>query len=79
MRYVWHGEDSVWPDLLTVAQANADPNSPGEHLPIIKAIRRHRENDLSYIEALIDKGADINLMYVRAYACRVSCYLSGIR
>ncbi|KAI7671183.1 ankyrin [Hortaea werneckii] len=40
-----------------------DPNSPGEHLPIIKAIRRHRENDLSYIRALLAKGADINLMY----------------
>lgn len=44
-------------------EAGADPNSPGEHLPIIKAIRRHRENDLSYIRALIAKGADINLMY----------------
>ena len=32
---------------------NADVNAPGEHLPIIKAIRRHRENDLSYIEHLI--------------------------
>lgn len=44
-------------------EAGADPNSPGEHLPIIKAIRRHRENDLSYIRALLAKGADINLMY----------------
>jgi ankyrin repeat protein len=46
-----------------IDEAGADPNAPGEHLPIIKAIRRHRENDLSYIEHLIDKGADINLMY----------------
>ena len=44
-------------------EAGADPNSPGEHLPIIKAIRRHRENDLSYIKHLITRGADINLMY----------------
>ncbi|KAK5735461.1 hypothetical protein LTR17_008159 [Elasticomyces elasticus] len=44
-------------------EAGADPNSPGEHLPIIKAIRRHRENDLSYIKHLIASGADINLMY----------------
>ncbi|KAH9844840.1 putative ankyrin repeat protein [Teratosphaeria destructans] len=44
-------------------EAGADPNSPGEHLPIIKAIRRHREDDLSYIKHLIAKGADINLMY----------------
>ena len=46
-----------------IDEAGADPNAPGEHLPIIKAIRRHRENDLSYIEHLITKGADINLMY----------------
>ena len=46
-----------------IDEAGADPNRPGEHLPIIKAIRRHRENDLSYIEHLISKGADINLMY----------------
>ncbi|QIW96656.1 hypothetical protein AMS68_002174 [Peltaster fructicola] len=46
-----------------IDEAGADPNSPGEHLPIIKAIRRHRENDLSYIEHLLTKGADINLMY----------------
>ena len=46
-----------------IDEAGADPNTPGEHLPIIKAIRRHRENDLSYIEHLIAKGADINLMY----------------
>lgn len=44
-------------------EAGADPNSPGEHLPIIKAIRRHREDDLSYIKHLLAKGADINLMY----------------
>ena len=44
-------------------EAGADPNSPGEHLPIIKAIRRHRENDLSYVKQLLVKGADINLLY----------------
>lgn len=46
-----------------IDEAGADPNAPGEHLPIIKAIRRHREDDLSYIEHLLTKGADINLMY----------------
>nr|OQO23279.1 hypothetical protein B0A51_08895 [Rachicladosporium sp. CCFEE 5018] len=44
-------------------EAGADPNKPGEHLPIIKAIRRHRQDDLSYIEHLLHKGADMNLMY----------------
>lgn len=46
-----------------INEANADVNAPGEHLPIIKAIRRHRGNDLSYIEALLEKGASINMMY----------------
>lgn len=46
-----------------IDEAGADPNAPGEHLPIIKAIRRHREHDLAYIEHLLAKGADINLMY----------------
>ncbi|OQN97146.1 hypothetical protein B0A48_17243 [Cryoendolithus antarcticus] len=44
-------------------EAGADPNKPGEHLPIIKAIRRYRQDDLSYIEHLLHKGADMNLMY----------------
>ena len=44
-------------------EAGADPNAPGEHLPIIKAIRRHRADDLSYIQHLIERGADMNLMY----------------
>ncbi|GAB7365963.1 hypothetical protein MBLNU230_g7291t1 [Neophaeotheca triangularis] len=44
-------------------EAGADPNLPGEHLPIIKAIRRHREDDMSYVRHLLEKGADINLMY----------------
>ncbi|KPI34526.1 Ankyrin-3 [Cyphellophora attinorum] len=45
-----------------IDEGGADVNAPGEHLPIIKAIRRHRGNDLSYIEALLEKGADINKM-----------------
>lgn len=44
-------------------EAGADPNSPGEHLPIIKAIRRHRADDLYYIRHLLEHGADMNLMY----------------
>lgn len=44
-------------------EAGANPNLPGEHLPLIKAIRRHSVHDLSYIRHLIERGADINLMY----------------
>ncbi|ETI22723.1 hypothetical protein G647_06799 [Cladophialophora carrionii CBS 160.54] len=46
-----------------VYEANADVNAPGEHLPIIKAIRRCPPNDTEMIEMLLDKGADINYMY----------------
>ena len=44
-------------------EAGADPNAPGEHLPIIKAIRRYENNDTEVIEMLLDRGADINKMY----------------
>lgn len=45
-------------------EAGADVNAPGEHLPIIKAIRRCRGgNDTKIIEMLLARGADINLMY----------------
>ncbi|KAM0696048.1 hypothetical protein Q7P36_004531 [Cladosporium allicinum] len=52
-------------DIFTflLDEAGADPNSPGEHLPIIKAIRRHRADDLYYIRHLLERGADMNLMY----------------
>ncbi|KIW00088.1 uncharacterized protein PV09_08274 [Verruconis gallopava] len=44
-------------------EANANPNAPGEHLPLIKAIRRCPHNDTECIEMLLDRGADINKMY----------------
>ncbi|KIW95692.1 uncharacterized protein Z519_04277 [Cladophialophora bantiana CBS 173.52] len=44
-------------------EAGADVNAPGEHLPIIKAIRRCRSGDTDIIEMLLARGADINLMY----------------
>jgi ankyrin repeat protein len=47
--------------LLT--EGGADPNSPGEHLPIIKALRRLQPGHPEIIEMLLDAGADINLMY----------------
>ncbi|EOO03340.1 putative ankyrin repeat domain containing protein [Phaeoacremonium minimum UCRPA7] len=43
-------------------EGGADVNAPGEHLPLIKAIRRFR-GDTEYIEMLLERGADINLMY----------------
>jgi len=42
--------------------AGADVNAPGEHLPIIKAIRRY-EGDPQILETLLARGADVNLMY----------------
>jgi FOG: Ankyrin repeat len=44
-------------------EAGADPNAPGEHLPLVKAIRRCQEGDFSMIELLLDKGADPNKCY----------------
>ncbi|KAK5094638.1 hypothetical protein LTS08_008494 [Lithohypha guttulata] len=45
-------------------EAGADVNSPGEHLPLIKAIRRCTDsNDTEIIELLLERGADINLVY----------------
>lgn len=46
-----------------VEHAGADVNAPGEHLPIIKAIRRCPPDDTEMIELLLDHGADINFMY----------------
>jgi ankyrin repeat protein len=44
-------------------EGGADVNSPGEHLPIVKALRRFHNQDTDYIEMLLNKGADPNLMY----------------
>lgn len=47
-----------------VDEAGADVNSPGEHLPLIKAIRRRTvPDDNEIIEYLLSRGADINLIY----------------
>ena len=53
-------------DIVTflIDEAGADINAPGEHLPIVKAIRRCRgSHDLGAIEQLLVRGADINLVY----------------
>lgn len=42
----------------------ADVNSPGEHLPIVKALRHvHEHNGTEIIETLLDHGADPNKIY----------------
>lgn len=47
-----------------VDEAGADVNAPGEHLPLIKAIRRRTDlSDNEMIEFLLERGADINLLY----------------
>jgi ankyrin repeat protein len=46
--------------LLDVA--NADPNAPGEHLPLVKALRRFH-GDTEIIQMLLTRGADINKMH----------------
>lgn len=46
-----------------IDDAGADVNAPGEHLPVIKAIRRMRNHDTDLLELLLARGADVNLMY----------------
>jgi ankyrin repeat protein len=46
--------------LLDVA--NADVNAPGEHLPIVKALRRYH-GDAEILTMLLSRGADINKMH----------------
>lgn len=46
-----------------IDEAGADVNAPGEHLPVIKAIRRMRGDDTEMLELLLERGANINLMY----------------
>ena len=44
-------------------EGHADPNEPGEHLPLVKALRRCRGGDYEIIKMLLDRDADINKMY----------------
>lgn len=43
-------------------EAGADPNSPGEHLPLVKALRRY-SGDTEILTMLLTRGADINKMH----------------
>ncbi|OJK04283.1 hypothetical protein ASPACDRAFT_19809 [Aspergillus aculeatus ATCC 16872] len=44
-------------------EGGADPNAPGEHLPLVKAVRRVINGDYSMVELLLEKGADPNKTY----------------
>ncbi|KAI1630940.1 ankyrin repeat-containing domain protein [Biscogniauxia mediterranea] len=44
-------------------EAGADVNAPGEHLPIVKALRRAHGADYEIIELLLKHGADANKIY----------------
>lgn len=45
-------------------EAGADVNEPGEHLPLVKAIRQNVDaKDTEMIRMLLEAGADVNLMY----------------
>ncbi|KAI8935652.1 hypothetical protein NX059_007177 [Plenodomus lindquistii] len=43
-------------------EANADPNAPGEHLPLVKALRRYT-GDTEILQMLLTRGAEINKMH----------------
>ncbi|KFH47758.1 Ankyrin-like protein [Hapsidospora chrysogenum ATCC 11550] len=49
--------------LVDPKGGNADVNAPGEHLPIVKALRRYHGEDTDMIELLLDHGADPNRIY----------------
>ncbi|KAK8118528.1 uncharacterized protein PG998_003154 [Apiospora kogelbergensis] len=46
-----------------IDEADADVNAPGEHLPIVKALRRYEDGDTEIIEKLLASGADPNKIY----------------
>ncbi|EHK49341.1 hypothetical protein TRIATDRAFT_290084 [Trichoderma atroviride IMI 206040] len=49
--------------LFLITDGHADLNAPGEHLPIVKAVRRCRGDDTEILEMLLEKGADPNKIY----------------
>ncbi|KAJ4982927.1 ankyrin repeat domain containing protein [Stagonosporopsis vannaccii] len=44
-------------------EAHADPNAPGEHLPLVKALRSYDGHDTEVIQMLLSRGANINHMH----------------
>ncbi|KAK7981633.1 hypothetical protein PG996_009324 [Apiospora saccharicola] len=57
-------------------EANADVNAPGEHLPIVKALRRYEDGDTEIIEMLLASGADPNKIY-RGHSAFVQAVENG--
>ncbi|GKU11841.1 unnamed protein product [Fusarium langsethiae] len=52
-------KDIVW---YLINEGGADINAPGEHLPVVKALRRYR-GDAEILEFLLEHGADPNKVY----------------
>ncbi|KAF5984640.1 ankyrin 3 [Fusarium coicis] len=52
-------KDIVW---FLINEGGADINAPGEHLPVVKALRRYR-GDSEMLEFLLEHGADPNKVY----------------
>ncbi|KAJ4153050.1 hypothetical protein LMH87_009558 [Akanthomyces muscarius] len=46
-----------------IGEGGADVNAPGEHLPLVKALRRCHTEHTEIIDMLLEKGADPNKMY----------------
>lgn len=49
--------------LLDPNGGGADVNAPGEHLPVVKALRRFRGEDTTILKQVLARGADPNKMY----------------
>ncbi|KAK2609325.1 hypothetical protein QQS21_002106 [Conoideocrella luteorostrata] len=49
--------------IFLINEGRADVNAPGEHLPIVKALRRCATENKDFIDMLLEKGADPNKMY----------------
>ncbi|XXH01020.1 hypothetical protein Hte_007371 [Hypoxylon texense] len=57
-------------------EAGADVNAPGEHLPIVKALRRVHGADTEIIEMLVKHGADPNKIY-RGHSAYIQAIENG--
>ncbi|KAF2714525.1 ankyrin [Pleomassaria siparia CBS 279.74] len=59
-----HKNCGVFSPLTTaIHEADADPNAAGEHLPLVKALRKYDGHDTEILRMLLTRGADINKMH----------------